>query len=56
MSNGTVFTLTSDLGIIDLLAEVSGIGTFADAHDVSVEIEALGHRLKVYWKLHETIR
>lgn len=46
LSNGTVFTLTTDLGIIDLLAEVSGIGTFADAHAVSVEIEAFGRRLR----------
>lgn len=28
--NGTVFTLDTDLGAIDLLAEVSGLGTYAE--------------------------
>ena len=37
-----MFTLTTDLGIIDLLAEVSGIGTYA----VSVGIDAFGRRLR----------
>jgi hypothetical protein len=26
--NGTVFTLSTDLGVIDLLAKVSGVGNF----------------------------
>ena len=46
LANGTMFTLTTDLGIIDLLAEVSGIGTYADAHAASVEIDAFGRRLR----------
>ena len=45
LANGTMFTLTTDLGIIDLLAEVSGIGTYADARAVSVEVDAFGRRL-----------
>lgn len=35
LANGTTFTLTTDLGIIDLLAEVSGIGTYADPRSAS---------------------
>ena len=46
LANGTVFTLTTDLGIIDLLAEVSGIGTYADAQAASVEIDAFDRRLR----------
>ena len=45
LANGSTFTLTTDLGIIDLLAEVSGIGTYADARSASVEVEAFGRRL-----------
>src|SRR5262245_1902345 len=30
LGNGTVFTLTTDLGNIDLLAEVAGLGTYDD--------------------------
>ena len=46
LANGTRFTLTTDLGIIELLAEVSGIGAYADAHAASVEIDAFGRRLR----------
>ena len=46
LANGTVFTLTTDLGIIDLLAEVSGIGTYADAQAASVEIDAFDRHLR----------
>lgn len=46
LANGTVFTLTTDLGIIDLMAEVSGIGTYADALAASVEVDAFGRRLR----------
>lgn len=46
LANGTMFTLTTDLGVIDLLAEVSGIGTYADAHAASIEIDAFGRRLR----------
>ena len=46
LANGTVFTLTTDLGIIDLLAEVSGIGTYADVYAVSVELDAFDRRLR----------
>ncbi|MCC6367528.1 MAG: nucleotidyltransferase [Bryobacterales bacterium] len=46
LANGTVFTLTTDLGIIDLLAEVSGIGTYDEAYAASVEVDAFGRRLR----------
>ena len=46
LANGTVFTLITDLGIIDMMAEVSGIGTYADAHAASVEVDAFGRRLR----------
>jgi len=44
LANGTVFRLTTDLGIIDLLAEVSGVGTYAEACAASVEVDAFGRR------------
>jgi hypothetical protein len=46
LSNGTVFTLVTDLGIVDLLAEVSGVGTFAEVLPVSVEVDAFGRRIR----------
>ena len=38
LRNGTVFTLDTDLGVVDLLAEVEGVGSFQDAlaHSVLV--------------------
>ncbi len=40
LRNGTVFTLQSDIGEIDLLAEVSGLGAFdhVKQHSVTVEV------------------
>ena len=40
LANGTVFTLTTDIGIIDLLAEVSGVGTFEEVQAASIEVFA----------------
>jgi hypothetical protein len=40
LSNGTVFTLTTDLGIIDLLAEVSGLGRFDEMKRSAVQVRA----------------
>lgn len=42
---GTTFTLATDLGIVDILAEVSGIGTYADVRAASVEVDAFCRRL-----------
>lgn len=40
LRNGTVFTLATDLGPIDLLAEVAGVGAYdqAKAHSVVVDV------------------
>lgn len=45
LRNGSLFTLTTELGDIDLLAEVTGLGTFEDIKAQSVEIEAHGQRV-----------
>lgn len=45
LANGTIFTLTTDLGTLDLLAEVSGIGTYEEATAASIQVEAFGRRL-----------
>ncbi len=42
LHNGTVFTLVSDLGRIDLLAEIAGLGDFKQVKAVSVPIRAFG--------------
>ena len=46
LANGTVFTLATDLGIIDLLAEVTGIGTYAAVVAESIEVNAFGRRIR----------
>ena len=46
LANGTAFTLTTDLGIIDLLAEVAGVGAFTEVLAASVEVDAFGRRLR----------
>jgi len=38
LQSGTNFTFTTDLGDIDLLGEVKGVGTYADAFAVSVTV------------------
>jgi hypothetical protein len=40
LRNGTVFTLTTDLGDIDLLAEVAGIGDFTEVKRNSIKAQA----------------
>lgn len=40
-----MFTLTTDLGIVYLLAEVSRIGGYADARAASVVVDAFGRQL-----------
>lgn len=46
LANGTIFTLTTDLGTIDLLAEVPGVGGFPEVLAVSVEVDAFHRRLR----------
>lgn len=40
LRNGTVFTLQTDIGEIDLLAEVAGLGAFDDVRKHSIQVEA----------------
>ncbi len=40
LTNGSVFTLDTDLGAIDLLAKVSGLGTFDEVRQHSVRVPA----------------
>jgi predicted nucleotidyltransferase len=45
LRNGTVFTLETDLGKIDLLAEVAGLGTYEELTTGSVATEAFGRKV-----------
>jgi hypothetical protein len=47
LSNGTVFTLETDVGGIDLLAEVAGVGAFFEVKQRSVIGRAFGLELAV---------
>jgi hypothetical protein len=47
LANGSVFTLTTSIGIIDLLAEVTGIGSYEEVYAASVEVEAFDRRIRV---------
>jgi hypothetical protein len=46
LANGSVFTLTTDLGVIDLLSEVTGIGSYEKVRAASVDVEAFGRRIQ----------
>jgi hypothetical protein len=46
LRNGTIFTLTTDVGDIDLLAEVSGLGSFDEVQALSVTTEAFGRLVR----------
>jgi hypothetical protein len=45
LRNGTVFTLQTDIGEIDLLAEVTDLGTFDDVKQHSITVEAFGRQI-----------
>lgn len=45
LRNGTVFTLQTDLGAIDLLAEVAGLGSFDEVKEHSITVEAFGRQV-----------
>ena len=47
LRNGLNFTLATDLGDIDLLGEVAGIGGYAEALKVSLPVELFGVTLDV---------
>jgi hypothetical protein len=46
LQNGSLFTLTSDLGRIDLLAEVSGLGSYLNVYAKSIEAELYGKHVR----------
>jgi hypothetical protein len=46
LSNGMIFPLSTDLGAIDLLAEVSGLGSFEEVWSRSVLVEAFEGRVR----------
>ena len=47
LRNGTVLTLQTDVGEIDLLAEVAGLGTFDDVKLHSIFVEAFDRRIQI---------
>ncbi len=47
LRNGTLFTLQTDIGDIDLLGEVSGLGSYAEVKSGSIEVEAYERRFPV---------
>ena len=55
LRNGTMFTLQSDLGEIDLLAEVAGLGSYDEAHGHSILVEAFQRQFATL-DLHALIR
>jgi hypothetical protein len=44
LGNMAVIRLTTQLGAIDLLFEVTGLGAFMDSKDKAVQVEAFGQR------------
>jgi predicted nucleotidyltransferase len=46
LRNGTVFTLVTDLGDIDLLGEVSGLGSFDEVRAGSRVVQAFGRTVR----------
>jgi hypothetical protein len=45
LRNGTVFTLRTDLGSVDLLAEVAGVGTFEEVKRSSIKVQAFDREM-----------
>ena len=45
LRNGTMFTLSSDLGNVDLLAEVAGIGDFPQVKEASILVHAFDRQV-----------
>jgi predicted nucleotidyltransferase len=45
LRNGTVFTLTTDVGKVDLLAGVAGLGSFDEVKSGSVIADAFGRQV-----------
>jgi hypothetical protein len=47
LRNGTVFTLQTDIGKIDLLAEVAGLGAFDEVKKQSIMVDAFDRRISM---------
>lgn len=45
LRNGTIFTLQTDIGEIDLLAEVAGLGAFDDVKKRSITVDAFDRQI-----------
>jgi hypothetical protein len=45
LGNGTVFTLSTDVGVIDLLAEVAGVGDFTAVKSHAVSADAFERKV-----------
>jgi hypothetical protein len=45
LRNGTVFTLQTDIGEIDLLAEVTGLGAFDEVKQQAITVEAFDRQI-----------
>ena len=48
LRNGLNFTFTTDLGDIDLLGQVAGVGDYPSALQDSLELEVFGNRLRCF--------
>ena len=46
LRNGTIFTLARELGRIDLLGEVSGLGSFEEVEAASLVVDAFGRQVR----------
>lgn len=55
LGRGTVFTLQTDIGEIDLLAEVAGLGLFADVVNHSIVVDAFDRQVSTL-NIHGLIR
>jgi hypothetical protein len=47
IGNSSLLTLDTDIGEIDLLGEVAGVGTYDDAKAASITVEAYGRRFPI---------
>ena len=47
LRNGTIFTLQTDLGELDLRAEVTGLGAFEDVKEHSIIVEAFERQIAI---------
>src|SRR5689334_8118337 len=45
--NSSLLTLGTDIGDIDLLSEISGVGTYDDVEAASVTVEAYGRKFAI---------